>query len=96
MRQNASGSNASGSNVTNEGARSGYASMNGPICTIRYTDGQPLVVLPGAFRTIEAMGEMVPQLAATRRVVAVVRLLSASSCVGTRCESGRRRGPALA
>jgi len=29
------------------------------------------VVLPGAFSTIEAMGELVPQLAAVRRVIAV-------------------------
>jgi pimeloyl-ACP methyl ester carboxylesterase len=35
--------------------------------------GQPLVVLPGSFWTIEAMGELVPQLAATRRVIAVER-----------------------
>jgi pimeloyl-ACP methyl ester carboxylesterase len=33
--------------------------------------GQPLVVLPGSFWTIEAMGGLVPQLAATRRVIAV-------------------------
>jgi pimeloyl-ACP methyl ester carboxylesterase len=33
--------------------------------------GQPLVVLPGSFYTIEAMGELVPQLARTRQVIAV-------------------------
>lgn len=33
--------------------------------------GQPLVVLPGAFSTIEAMGALVLQLAATRQVIAV-------------------------
>ncbi len=33
--------------------------------------GEPLVLLPGGFMTIEAMGEIVPQLAATRRVIGV-------------------------
>lgn len=33
--------------------------------------GKPLVLLPGSFYTIEAMGELVPQLAATRQVIAV-------------------------
>lgn len=33
--------------------------------------GQPLVLLPGSFYTIEMMGELVPQLAATRQVIAV-------------------------
>ena len=50
----------------------GYASING--LNIYYEihgSGQPLVLLPGGFWTIEAMGEMVPQLAATQRVIAV-------------------------
>ncbi len=49
-----------------------YASING--LSIYYEihgSGQPLVLLPGGYMTIEAMGEIVPQLAATRRVVAV-------------------------
>ncbi len=33
--------------------------------------GQPLVVLPGSFYTIEAMGPLVPRLAETRQVIAV-------------------------
>ena len=33
--------------------------------------GRPLVVLPGSFYTIEAMGALIPQLAATRQVIAV-------------------------
>jgi pimeloyl-ACP methyl ester carboxylesterase len=33
--------------------------------------GPPLVMLPGAFSTIAALGELVPQLATTRRVIAV-------------------------
>ena len=32
---------------------------------------EPLVLLPGGFMTVEAMGEIVPLLAATRRVIAV-------------------------
>lgn len=50
----------------------GYASVNGlnlyyEICG----SGEPLVLLPGGFMTVEAMGELVPQLAATRRVIGV-------------------------
>jgi pimeloyl-ACP methyl ester carboxylesterase len=33
--------------------------------------GQPLVLLPGGFMTVAAMGEIVPRLAATRRVIGV-------------------------
>ncbi len=33
--------------------------------------GKPLILLPGSFYTIEAMGGLVPQLAATRQVIAV-------------------------
>jgi pimeloyl-ACP methyl ester carboxylesterase len=33
--------------------------------------GQPLILLPGSFYTIEAMGSLVAQLAATRQVIAV-------------------------
>ena len=33
--------------------------------------GQPLVLLPGSFYTIEMMGALVPQLAASRQVIAV-------------------------
>src|SRR3712207_4309358 len=50
----------------------GYASVNG-LETYYETHGtgRPLVVLHGAYMTIEAMGEVVPALAETRRVVAV-------------------------
>ena len=34
-------------------------------------NGQQLILLPGSFYTIEAMGSLVPQLAATRQVIAV-------------------------
>jgi pimeloyl-ACP methyl ester carboxylesterase len=49
-----------------------YASING--LDLYYEiqgSGQPLVLLPGAYMTIAAMGTIVPELAATRRVVAV-------------------------
>jgi pimeloyl-ACP methyl ester carboxylesterase len=50
----------------------GYASVNGlDIYYEIHGSGQPLILLPGGFMTVEAMGEMVPQLAATRRVIAV-------------------------
>ena len=50
----------------------GYAPVNG--LDIYYEirgRGQPLVLLPGGFMTVEAMGELVPQLATTRRVIGV-------------------------
>jgi len=50
----------------------GYASVNG--LNLYYEihgSGEPLVLLPGGFMTIEAMGALVPQLAATRRVIGV-------------------------
>lgn len=49
-----------------------YASINGlSIYYELHGSGQPLVLLPGGYMTIEAMGEIVPQLAATRRVIGV-------------------------
>src|SRR5215471_9363197 len=52
--------------------KQGYASVNG--LNLYYEihgSGEPLVLLPGGFMTVEAMGEIVPQLAATRRVIGV-------------------------
>ena len=50
----------------------GYASVNGlEMYYETHGTGRPLVVLHGAYMTIEAMGEVVPALAETRRVVAV-------------------------
>ena len=50
----------------------GYVSINGlNLYYETHGSGEPLVVLPGGFMTIEAMGGIVPQLAATRRVIAV-------------------------
>ncbi len=41
-----------------------YAMVSGPDLYYEiYGSGQPLVLLPGGFMTIEAMGELVPQLA---------------------------------
>ena len=50
----------------------GYATVNG--LNIYYEihgSGEPLVLLPGGFMTVEAMGEIVQQLAATRQVIGV-------------------------
>ncbi|HEX6479462.1 MAG TPA: alpha/beta hydrolase [Ktedonobacteraceae bacterium] len=58
--------------TTDKDQRGSYARVNG--LDLYYElqgSGQPLVVLPGAFYTIEAMGELVPQLALSRRVIAV-------------------------
>lgn len=61
-----------GSNDTKNGATHSYVSVNG--LNLYYEihgNGEPLILLPGGFMTIEAMGEIVPQLAASRRVIAV-------------------------
>src|SRR5215469_6704153 len=58
--------------TTDENQKGGYASING--LNLYYEihgSGQPLVLLPGGFMTVEAMGALVPQLAATRRVIGV-------------------------
>lgn len=58
--------------TTNKNQRGNYARVNGlDLYYELHGSGQPLVVLPGSFWTIEAMGEVVPQLATTRRVIAV-------------------------
>ena len=49
-----------------------YASVNGLEMYYEvHGTGQPLVVLHGAYMTIDAMGEIVPSLAQTRQVIAV-------------------------
>jgi pimeloyl-ACP methyl ester carboxylesterase len=58
--------------TTNKDQQNGYATVNG--LSIYYEihgGGEPLILLPGGFETVEAMGEIVPQLAATRRVIGV-------------------------
>src|SRR5712692_10749030 len=58
--------------TTDKDQQKGYVSVNG--LNLYYEirgSGQPLVLLPGGFMTIEAMGEIVPQLALSRRVIGV-------------------------
>src|SRR5438132_60872 len=58
--------------TTNKNQRGKSARVNGlDLYYELHGNGQPLVVLPGAFWTIEAIGELVAQLATTRRVIAV-------------------------
>lgn len=53
-------------------SRGGYAEVNGLKMYYEiHGTGQPLVVLHGAYMTIETMGEIVPSLAETRQVIAV-------------------------
>lgn len=56
----------------NDNPKGNYAEVNG--LNVYYEihgTGQPLVLLHGAYMTIGAMGEVVPSLAKTRRVIAV-------------------------
>ncbi|MBX5446645.1 alpha/beta hydrolase [Sphaerobacter sp.] len=63
----AHGARGTGGDVT-----SGYAPVNGLQMYYEiHGAGQPLVVLPGAYMTIELMGEYIPTLARTRQVIAV-------------------------
>jgi len=58
--------------TTDKDQQKGYASVNGLNLYYEiYGSGEPLMLLPGGFETVEAMGEIVPQLAATRRVIGV-------------------------
>ncbi|HLJ82520.1 MAG TPA: alpha/beta hydrolase [Ktedonobacterales bacterium] len=66
---------ATNPNAANADARHDYAPVNGlnlyyEVHGTEHT-GQPLVLLPGGFMTVEAMGEIVPRLATTRRVIGV-------------------------
>ncbi len=52
--------------------RGTYAAINGlDLYYETHGSGQPLVLLPGAYMTIAAMGALVSELAATRQVIAV-------------------------
>jgi pimeloyl-ACP methyl ester carboxylesterase len=52
--------------------RGNYAEVNGLEMYYEiHGAGEPLVVLHGAYMTIDAMGELVPELARTRQVIAV-------------------------
>lgn len=58
--------------TTDKDQQHGYASVNDlDLYYEIHGSGEPLILLPGAFMTIEAMGALVPQLAATRRVIGV-------------------------
>jgi pimeloyl-ACP methyl ester carboxylesterase len=58
--------------TTNNNQKGSYARVNGlDLYYELHGSGQPLVLLPGAFWTIEAMGQLVPPLATGRRVIAV-------------------------
>jgi pimeloyl-ACP methyl ester carboxylesterase len=58
--------------MTDADPQAGYAPVNGlnMYYEIQGT-GEPLVLLHGAYMTIDAMGEVVPELARTRQVIAV-------------------------
>src|SRR6266699_564287 len=56
----------------NKDDKGSYASVNGLNMYYEiHGSGKPLVLLHGGFWTIEAMGEIVPQLALSRRVIAI-------------------------
>lgn len=58
--------------TTNQNQRGSYASINGLNLYYEISgSGQPLIMLPGAYGTIETLGELVSHLATTRRVIAV-------------------------
>lgn len=57
---------------TDKNQQKEYATVNGlNIYYETHGRGEPLVLLPGGFMTVEAMGEIVQQLAATRQVIGV-------------------------
>ena len=58
--------------MANTSPQTGYAPVNGLNMYYEiYGTGQPLVLLHGAYMTIDSMGEVVPELAKTRQVIAV-------------------------
>ncbi len=61
-----------GTGMTNTTVQSGYAPVNGLSMYYEiHGAGQPLVVLHGAYMTIDTMGSLVPLLAEDRQVIAV-------------------------
>jgi pimeloyl-ACP methyl ester carboxylesterase len=61
-----------GADLANAEPWAGYVSVNGLEMYYEiHGAGRPLVVLHGAYMTIETMGEIVPALAETRQVIAV-------------------------
>jgi pimeloyl-ACP methyl ester carboxylesterase len=58
--------------MTDATPQTGYAPVNGlEIYYEIHGTGRPLVVLHGAYMTIDAMGELLPELARTRQVIGV-------------------------
>jgi pimeloyl-ACP methyl ester carboxylesterase len=58
--------------TTNKNQSGRYARVNGlELFYEIHGSGQPLILLPGGFMTVEAMGEIVTLLAETRRVISV-------------------------
>jgi len=58
--------------MANTNPQTGYAPVNGLEMYYEiHGTGRPLVVLHGAYMTIDSMGEVVPELAKTRQVIAV-------------------------
>ena len=58
--------------MTDATPQTGYAPVNGLEMYYEiYGAGMPLVVLHGAYMTIDAMGELLPELARTRQVIGV-------------------------
>jgi pimeloyl-ACP methyl ester carboxylesterase len=58
--------------MANTSPQTGYAPVNGLNMYYEiHGTGEPLVLLHGAYMTIDAMGEVVPELAQTRQVIAV-------------------------
>ena len=58
--------------MANTSPQTGYAPVNGLRMYYEiYGTGQPLVLLHGAYMTIDAMGGVVPELAKSRQVIAV-------------------------
>lgn len=59
--------------MTNTPPQSGYATANGlkMYYEIHGEGGQPLLLLHGAYMSIDALGNLIPPLAATRQVIAV-------------------------
>lgn len=52
--------------------QTGYAPVNGLEMYYEvHGEGEPIVVLHGAYMTVDAMGEIIPMLAETRKVIAV-------------------------
>src|SRR5215203_5596418 len=86
-------------NYTSKG---NYAEVNGINMYYEiHGTGQPLVLLHGAYMTIDAMGEVVPALAETRQVIAVElqghgRTADIRSSPDLRADGGRHRRPVAA